>query len=413
MKGYSRLNVLQVQRAKPGMLADGNGLYLQCTAAPAGTVNRSWLFRYTFAGRERWMGLGSAKDISLAEARAERDRCRRLLLDGQDPIEARRAKRAETAIATAKRMTFDDWAKAYMASRRASWSERHADQWESSLSQYVSPVFGGLPVAAIDTPLVMKVLQPLWFSRTETASRVRNRIEAVLDWAKTNRHRDGDNPARWKGHLANLLPARGKQQPGEHHAALPHDQIAGFMVRLRAIDSMPAAALEFTILTAARIGEVLGADWNEIDLIKRLWSVPPARTKTRIENHQVPLSGAAMTLLDRLAVVREANNLVFPGVGHNGRINQRTVFSVLQKMGVKASIHGFRATFRTWAQESTTFPDIVAEMALAHKVGSKVEQAYQRSTLLQTSRQLMELWADYCAGKFQASENVVAFPLAR
>jgi Arm DNA-binding domain len=272
MKSYSKLNVLQVARAKPGMLADGNGLYLQCTAGSDGSVNRSWLFRYTWAGRERWMGLGSLKDMSLAEARAERDRWRKLLLDGQNPIEVRRAKRAATAAVTVKQTTFDECSDAYITSRRTSWSAKHADQWESSLSQYVSPVFGKLSVAAIDTALVMKVLEPLWYTRTETASRVRNRIEVVLDWAKTRGHRDGDNPARWRGHIANLLPARSRQQPGGHYSALPHVQVAEFMTKLRARDSLPAAALEFTILTASRMNEVLGAPWNEFDLAKKVWT---------------------------------------------------------------------------------------------------------------------------------------------
>jgi integrase len=406
MKNYARLTTLQVTRAKSGMLADGDGLYLQVTTGNDGSINRSWLFRYTWASRERWMGLGSLKDVSLAEARVERDRWRKVLRDGQNPIEVRRAERAAAAAPLVKQVTFDECRDAYTKSRRASWSAKHADQWDSSLENYVSPTLGKLPVAAIDTRLVMKVLEPLWYTRTETASRVRNRIEIILDWAKTRGHRDGDNPARWRGHISNLLPMRTKQQPPTNYSALPHEQVAEFMKNLRARDSLPAKALEFAVLTALRMNEVLGAVWDEFDLAKKMWSVPASRMKTK-KKHQVPLSSAALALLDTMQSVRESD-VVFPGVGKGGRVGQRSMLSVLELMGLDVTVHGFRSTFRDWAQECTTFPDVVPEMALAHVVGSAVERAYRRTDLFRMRRELMEQWADYCAGKNQLADNVVS-----
>jgi integrase len=353
------------------------------------------------------MGLGPLKDVSLAKARAERDLWRGVLRNGRDPIETRRAERNAVIEAAVKQVTFDQCRDAYIAAHRASWSRKHTDQWEASLDAYASPILGKLPVASVDTSLVMKVLEPLWHTRTETANRVRNRIELVLDWARVRGHRDGENPARWRGHISNLLPARSKLQPGGHYTAMPHSHMTDFMKKLRARDSLPSLALEFTILTAARMSETLGATWDEIDLTKAVWTIPASRMKGKRE-HRVPLSSAAVALLDCLWNVRESD-LVFAGVGQGGRVGQRSMLSVLELMGFDATVHGFRSTFRDWAADCTDYPDMVVELALAHRVGTQVEKAYRRSDLFDKRRELMEQWAAYCSGKVGAADNVVAF----
>jgi integrase len=298
---------------KPGMYLDGRGLYLRI--GPGG--NKSWIYRFTLGGKTRDMGLGPSPDISLAEARERAAAQRKRRLDGQDPIAARQAGRQQAKLDAAKTITFKECAERYIAAHEAGWrNPKHAAQWPSTLSSYAYPVFGKLPVQAVDVGLVMKAIEPIWTEKPETASRIRGRIESVLDWATARGYRRGENPARWKGHLENLLPARSKVRKVEHHAALPYGEIADFMGELRQQEGVAARALEFTILTAARTGEVIGAKWNEIDLNAKIWTVPGARMKAG-KDHRVALSDVASTILEKMAVVR-SGEFVFPG-GKAGR----------------------------------------------------------------------------------------------
>ncbi len=347
--------------------------------------------------RPREMGLEPVNVISLAEARKRAAECRRMRHDGIDPIEARRAQRDQKKLEAAKSMTFDACADAYIEAHQASWrNEKHRDQWRNTLNSYASPVFGSMPVQAVDVALVMKALEPIWKTKPETASRLRGRIEAVLDWAAVRGYRKGENPARWRGHLDKLLPARAKIQKVEHHAALPYDQIGEFSAALRGQEGIGARALEFLILTAARTGEIIGARWGEVDLEDKIWVVPETRMKAGRE-HRVPLSGAALTILKQMNEIRDGD-FVFPGGKKAKPLSNMAMLAVLRRMGRNdLTAHGFRSTFRDWAAERTNFPREVVEMALAHTIESKVEAAYHRGDLFQKRRQLMEAWARYCA----------------
>jgi integrase len=379
---------------KPGMHADGGGLYLQVTASGA----KSWIFRFMLHGRAREMGLGPLHTISLAEARERARECRKLRLDGIDPVEARKAKRAEERLAAATAMTFEQCAARYIAAHRAGWrNPKHAAQWPSTLKTYAYPVFGSLPVALIDVGLVMKTLEPVWQTKPETASRVRGRIEAVLDWARVRGYRDGENPARWRGHLDKLLPARAKVRKVEHHSALPYPEIGEFVASLRRQEGVAARALEFLILTAARTGEVIGARWSEFDTAEKLWTVPADRMKAGKE-HRVPLSGAAMATLEGMQAIRaDGDDHVFPGGRRGKPLSNMAMLKLLQRMERgDLTAHGFRSSFRDWAAERTSYPREVAEIALAHTVGDKVEAAYRRGDLFAKRRRLMEEWARHC-----------------
>jgi len=366
------------------MLADGRGLYLRI--GPTGT--KSWVYRFTLDGKLHDMGLGPYPDISLAEARERAMTQRRVRLDGQDPIEVRKTSRLAEKLATAKTMTFQQCAEAYIAAHRAGWrNPKHAAQWPSTLDAYVYPVFGGLPVEAVDVGLVMKAIEPIWTEKPETASRVRGRIESVLDWAAARGHRQGENPARWRGHLENLLPRRSKVAPVEHHAALPYREIPDFMARLRERGGIAPRALEFVILTAARTGEVIGSAWPELDLEARLWTIPASRMKAGRE-HRTPLSEAAIAVLGQMDRDRDK---VFP-------VSNMAMAMTLRRMGRgELTVHGFRSTFSDWCAEQTNSPSEVREMALAHTVGDKVEAAYRRGDLFEKRRQLAEAWARFCA----------------
>jgi integrase len=385
---------------KPGLHADGAGLYLHVSKSGA----KSWIFRWRNQGRLRDMGLGPFNTVSLAEARDRALACRKLKLDGGDPIEERRARRQAAKLESAKAMTFRECAEAYIAAHQAGWrNPKHAAQWPSTLATYVYPVFGSLAVQAIDTALVTKAIEPIWSSKPETASRVRGRIESVLDWAKARGYRDSENPARWKGHLDNLLPrpskakraARSQNRRGEHHAALPYAELPAFVVELRRQEGIAARALEFAILTAGRTAEVIGARWDEISLAERLWTVPGDKMKAGKE-HRVPLSDAALAILEPMAAIR-AGDFVFPG-GRAGRaLSQMALLMLLRRMGRgDLTVHGFRSTFSDWVAERTIFPAEVREMALAHTVGDKVEAAYRRGDLFEKRRQLMADWAGFC-----------------
>jgi integrase len=356
------------------MHLDGRGLYLRI--GPGG--NKSWIYRFALAGKTRDMGLGPYPEISLAEARERADAQRRLRLNGIDPIAARQADRQQAKLDAAKVMTFKACAEGYIAAHRAGWKNpKHAAQWPATLGGFVYPIFGNLPVQEVDVGLVMKAIEPIWTTKPETAGRVRGRIESVLDWATARGYRQGDNPARWRGHLENLLPKKTKVRRVEHHAALPYAQLAGFMAELRQQEGSAARALEFAILTAARTGEVIGARWDEVDLGAKLWTVPGERMKAGKE-HRVPLTDAALTILEKMAAVREGD-FIFAG-GKAGRpLSNMALLMTIRRMGhTDLTTHGFRSTFADWCAEQTTSPSEVREMALAHAVSDKVEAAYRR-----------------------------------
>jgi integrase len=388
----NRLTAVEVRGiGQKGMFHDGGGLYLQASAGGA----KSWIFRFTLDGRAREMGLGPVHAIPLAEARKRAAECRRMRVDGIDPIEARSAHRGWKRLEAAKAMTFDACAAAYIAAHNASWrNAKHREQWRNTLSSYAGPVFGSLPVQSIDVGLVMKALEPIWHTKPETASRLRGRIEAVLDWATVRSYRNGENPARWRGHLDKLLPARSKVHKVKHHPALPYNEMADFTSALQNQEGVAARALEFLILTAARTGEVISAPWDEVDLDGKLWVVAPARMKAGRE-HRVPLSVAAMGVLEQMKEIRESE-FVFAGGKRGKPLSNMAMLAVLKRMGRgDLTTHGFRSTFRDWAAECTNFPREVVEMALAHSIESKVEAAYRRGDLFQKRRQLMEAWARF------------------
>ena len=395
-----RLTALKVDKAKqPGMYADGGGLYLRVT--DSGTKN--WVFRFMLNGRPRWMGVGPLHTIGLAEARNRAAAFRLQRHDGVDPIERRRAERLQARLDAAKAVTFKECAARYIASHRAGWrNPKHAAQWQATLATYAEPVMGGLSVQAVDTALVLKVLEPIWTTKPETAGRVRGRIESILDWAKVRGYRAGENPARWRGHLDKLLPARSKVRRVEHHAALPYAELPSFLVRLREQEGIAARALEFAILTAARTGEVIGARWSEMDLLDKTWTLPAARMKAGRE-HRVRYPLARSPSWKEMQPHRPAEDaFVFPG-GKNGRpLSNMAFLMLLRRMGLgDVTAHGFRSSFRDWAAERTNFPAEVAEMALAHTVSDKTVAAYNRSDLFERRRRLMAAWATFCTAPEQ------------
>ncbi len=378
-----RLNARSVQVAKtPGMIPDGGGLYLHI--GPSGS--KSWVLRYRMNGHRRDLGLGPYPLVLLAEARARAMAQLKLRLDGIDPLAARRAVRTPAQAM----MTFAACAEEYIEAHSAGWRGGGSEeQWRHSLRDHAAAL-ADMPIAEIDTAAVLRAVQPIWNTKTETASRVRGRIESILGWATTKGLRTGDNPARWPKHLENLLPAKNKVAPVKHHVALDYREIAGFMAELRVKMGIAAKALEFTILTASRVSEVVGARWSEFDLAERLWTVPAARIKGGIE-HRVPLSDAAMALIEGMP---RRGDRVFPVTTS---ALSKVILEQLGRRGL--TIHGFRSTFRDWAAERTNFPAEVADMALAHVVGDKVEAAYRRGDLFDKRRQLADAWARYIAGQ--------------
>ena len=393
-RAVEKLTALQAKRAsKPGLLSDGKGLCLRIGDGGA----KSWVLRYMLYSRAREMGLGSYHDISLAEARDRARNFRRMVKEGIDPIDNRRAGRAAQRAERAKVMTFRECAESFIAAHQAAWrNAKHAAQWPSTLDAYVHPYFGTLPVHAVDTSLVMGALEPIWLAKPETAGRVRGRIESILDWATARGYRAGENPARWRGHLENLLPSKSKIRRVEHHAALPYAELGAFMAQLRQQAGVAARALEFTILTASRTGEAIGASWDEISMAERLWIVPPRRMKASQE-HRVPLSPHTIAILEEMRTVRVAD-FVFPGGRPSQPISNMAMTMTLRRMGRGAlTVHGFRSSFRDWAAERTNFPPEVAEMALAHAVSERVEAAYRRGDLFEKRRQLMVAWAGFCS----------------
>jgi integrase len=391
-----RLTALKVDKVKEaGMYADGGGLYLRVT--PQGTKN--WVLRYMLDRKPHWMGLGPFPLYGLQEARARALDARRKRHDGIDPIQARRAQRARLRLDAAKAVTFGEVAAAYIASHRLGWrNEKHAAQWGATLSSHAAPLMS-LPVQAVDTGLVLKVLEPIWAAKPETASRLRGRIESILDFAKVREYRDGENPARWRGHLSKLLPARSRVRAVKHHAALPYAELPAFRATLRQQEGIAARALEFLILTAARTGEVIGARWKEIDLLDKTWTVSAGRMKAHRE-HRVPLAAPALAVLDEMQALRADTDdaTVFPGGKAGQSLSNMAFLMLLRRMEFgDLTAHGFRATFKTWASERTSFQNEIVEAALAHTIGGKVERAYRRGDMFEKRRRLMQQWASFCA----------------
>jgi len=379
-------------KLKRGHYADGGGLVLQ--VSKWGT--KAWIFRYERHGRERHMGLGSLQTLSLADARERARECRRLLLSGCDPIEDRNNERMRQRLEAARGITFKECASGFIDAHQASWrNAKHRAQWNSTLAIYAYPVIGELSVSVIDTPLVLKCIEPIWTIKPETAKRIRGRVERILDWAAVRNFRHGNNPARWRGHLDKLLPAPNKVRPVKHHSAISRLELPKFMAELRVHEEVSARALEITVLTALRTSEVIGALWNEFNLASKVWSIPAIRMKARRE-HRVPLSRRALEILNQLP--RESEH-VFPGDRKAQPLSNMAMLTILKRMGRDdITVHGFRSTFRDWAAESTNYPNHVVEMALAHAIGDKVEAAYRRGDLFEKRRRLMEEWARYCSG---------------
>jgi integrase len=393
-----KLSPAKVQKVeKPGLYGDGAGLYLH--VGPTG--GKSWVFRFMLDGKAREMGLGALHTVSLAAARDLAGKARwKVRIDGIDPLEAKQSERQAKKVELAKAHTFKQVAAKYIAAHRAGWrNAKHAAQWDATLATYAYPIIGALPVGAVDTGHVTRILEPIWATKPETAARVRGRVESVLDYAGTHQWRAGENPARWKGHLQNVLPPRSRVAKVEHHAALPWQQIAPFMADLEPHEGVAALALRFAILTAARTGEVIGVRWSEIDTGAAVWTVPEGRMKAGRE-HRVPLAEPALTVVREAARLREREDdpqaFLFPGGKRGKGLSNMALLALLRRMGRgDLTTHGFRSTFRDWAAE-TGQPADIAEAALAHIVADKTVAAYQRGDLLERRRKLMDAWATFC-----------------
>jgi integrase len=432
-KTIDRLSDRRVRTAGPGMHSDGLGLYLRVTTGSGGVLNRYWIFRFAdrVTGKDRQLGLGPLHTIGLAQARELAREAREQLLRGTDPIAAKHAQHASQAVADASVMTFDACRDAYVAAHRPSWSsKKHLEQWTVSLASYASPILGHLPVSAITDALILRVLEPHWTTKTETMSRIRGRLENILDWARVRGYRSGENPARWRGHLDHLLPAKSKMKKGRkaHHAALPYERIGELMADLRSRPGVGARAFEFLILTAARTEEVLGARWSEIDWTSSTWTVPAERMKARQE-HRVPLSEPTMSILAAMKTVSGGTGHIFPGRRAERPLGDMTFLDLITDMnadraaagldrytdphqgGRVATVHGFRSTMRQWAAERTAYPREVCERALAHSTETDVEKAYQRSDFFDQRRRLMADWATFAGMPSVTTGDVV--PLQR
>jgi len=408
------LTPLAVKNAKAGRHADGGGLHLLVKESGS----RSWVYRFMLNGKSRDVGLGPASgpdSVSLANARTEATKLRLKVKEGIDPVDERLREEAEQRAAAQAALvaatTFKMVAETHIEANEESWrNPKHRQQWRNTLTTYVYPVIGELSVADVATPHVLKILEPIWRDKPETASRVRGRIETILDAAKARGYRSGENPARWRGHLAQILPnvSKAKQarnrklERSGHHAAMPYDDVPAFVVRLRERDAVAALALEFVILTAARTSEVIGAKWPEVDFKKAVWTVPPERMKGGKE-HRVPLTQRATKILDEAQAL--GGEYLFPGTTAP-KLSSMAMSMLLRRMKVDVTTHGFRSAFRDWSAERTGFSHEVCEMALAHAIGNKVEAAYRRGDLFTKRRKLMEAWADFCGNPVVAGANV-------
>jgi len=407
-----KLSALMVRTSKrPGKYPDGGNLYLQVAESTRVSgetaITKSWLFRYSRFGKDTWLGLGPYPDVSLKEARELALEERRKKRAGIDPLSDKRARLGVARAEHDNMMTFADCAIAYVDAHEPAWSNpKHVEQWRNTLKNIAGPVFGHMPVSEIETPHVLRCLEPIWTTKTETASRVRGRIESVLDWATVRKLRQGDNPARWKGHLNQLLPKPSMVAKIVHHAALPYDDIAAFMPEVRKHPGNSARALEFAILTAGRTSEILFAEWQEIDSESNIWIIPAEKMKAKRE-HRVPLSQEALGVL---ALVKDQKQrYIFPGPKNGSYMSNNSMLALLKRMKrTDITVHGFRSTFRDWAAETTHHPSDVAEMALAHTLRDKTEAAYRRGDLFEKRKLLMNDWGSYCIPPSQA--NVISLP---
>lgn len=399
------LQALEVGRLnKPGYHAIGTvaGLYLQVTDGGA----KSWVLRIVVGDKRRDIGLGAYPGITLAMAHQKARETRESIINGIDPVERRKAAKSLLMAAQAKSITFEDAAFTYVKAHESAWKNaKHAAQWRATLEKYAYPSIGQLRVADIGLPHILTILEPIWKTKTVTASRLRGRIESVLDWATTRGFREGLNPARWAGHLDTLLASPKKLAKQVHHKAVSIEDVGEFMVSLRAMNGIGAVALEFAILTAARSGEVRGANWSEIDIGAKLWTIPASRMKAERE-HRAPLSDIAVALLEKLPRFADSN-LVF--VSPRGKqLSDMTLSAVMRRMNIDAVPHGFRSTFRDWAAERTSYPPEIMEAALAHVKGDKVEAAYFRSDLFDKRRRLMTEWSTFLGIVESKSSTVTA-----
>ena len=409
-----KLTVASIEKlTKPGLYGDGGNLYLKI--GDSGSRSWSWVVRFKIDGRSRKLGLGPLSLIDLATAREKAVDACRLLLSGRDPIEVKHAADTAAKLADANSQTFDQCAAAYIEAHRAGWKNaKHAAQWAATIKTYASPYFGALPVKDIDTAMVMRALRPIWVAKTETATRVGGRIKKIMGWAEALGYRPegSKNPAQWRDHLDQLLPARGKVSKVRHHAALPYDELPPFMVALQAQYGTAALAMEFAILTAARTGEVIGATWPEIDLVNKVWIVPEERMKGGRE-HRVPLSARVIEILEDVKSIRQGGDFIFPGLKRGKPMSDMALLMTLRRMDRDdLTTHGFRSTFRDWVSEQTSFSGEVAEMALAHAIKGKTEAAYRRGDLFDKRRDLMNIWASYCLSP-PATDNVIPIKAGR
>ena len=408
-----KLTATAVKNLKtPGLHNDGGGLYVRVTKS--GT--KSWIFRWRdrTTGNLRDMGLGSAEDFSLKEAREAATETRKLVAGGFDPIAERNRERAARRAQAANMLTFDQCADRYITTHEPSWKNpKHVQQWRNTLRDYAAPVIGDLPVNMVADHHVLAILEPIWHAKTETASRVRSRLERILDWATAHKYRDGANPARWKGHLAAMLPSPSKIKKVQHHPSLPYAEIYGFVQEIRGYTGIAARCLEFTILTAARTEESTGTQWSEVDFEARIWTVPGERMKGGIE-HRVPLSKAAIDLLkDQHG---QHNTFVFPGLQDGKHLSDAAMMELVKdlktqykdKDGRRITVHGFRSTFRNWSAEQTNFPREVCEASMAHKLKDKTEAAYFTSDVLEKRAALIGQWATYCNTKLKKKATVTS-----
>ncbi|MBF0283718.1 MAG: integrase arm-type DNA-binding domain-containing protein [Magnetococcales bacterium] len=391
----NKLTAMEVSnQTTQGWYGDGGGLWLQVSK----TGSKSWVLRYYFQGKARYMGLGPCRIVSLKEARDQAWKAQEKLTAGIDPLDDRRKQELAAQIEKAKRITFEQCAMAYIEAHSKDWSNiKHKAQWESTLRTYAFPLIGGLPVEAVDKELLVRCLEPIWKDKNETANRVRGRIEAILNYATIRGYRQGENPARWKGHLEILLGKRSNVSKGEHHAAMPYKEIAAFFLELKNQSGIAARCLEFLILTATRTSEVLGTKWEEIDLTEKRWTIPASRMKAGKE-HRIPLSNSALSLLETMADLR-MGEYAFPGQNSHKPMSQMAMMMLLRRMRHgDFTVHGFRSTFRDWGADCTSYPNIVLEMALSHAVSDKVEAAYRRGDMFEKRTALMNDWAVYVDG---------------
>lgn len=392
-KLIKRLSALKVRKlTKPGWYPDGEGLYLQ--VSPSGS--KSWVYRYKKAGKEHRHGLGRySADNSLEDARLAAGMCRKLRRGGFDPIEHKRQKHADRLLEDAKAVTFKECATQYIESNKSGWKcKKHESQWTNTLTTYAYPYIGDIPVQKIDVGMVMQVIEPIWQEKTETASRVRQRIEKILDWAKVRQYRTGDNPAQWRGNIENLLPKRSKVQKVQHFKAMPYVDVPDYFKTLRKAKSLSAKALAFTILTATRNNEVRESKWCEIDLDNGIWTIPEERMKAE-KTHRVPLTQECLLILEE-AKKYKVDDYIFPGLGENKPLSNQALLKTLKNQHPTLTVHGFRSSFRDWCAEMTAYPREVAEAALAHTLGNATEAAYQRGDIFIKRRKLMNSWTDYC-----------------